>query len=230
MIFWLIKHHFCRNPTLREVWSCHSHSRKGDLGVLRDPENLERNYRGQNTLHWSVLYIIGKVLKCRCPKWLRTSHLDIYNTSYGWKKGRESNCQFDSRPLKVKNRPDPDVCKWSATYRWKVLKDSYKFVLNLFPIGGQSEKLWMPKVPRVQTRTVSGFHLWSPGKKCYSDASATKRHIKYYMGEGGGFPQVRAVVSQMSPELPVAYPSTKSAPECELANLLIAWMQVRVSE
>jgi hypothetical protein len=34
------------------------------------------------------------------------THLDISNTSYGQKKGRESNWQFDSRPLKVKNRPE----------------------------------------------------------------------------------------------------------------------------
>jgi hypothetical protein len=32
--------------------------------------------------------------------------LDICSTSYGKKKGRKSNCQFDSRPLKVGNRPD----------------------------------------------------------------------------------------------------------------------------
>jgi hypothetical protein len=30
------------------------------------------------------------------------------------------------------------------------------------------------------------------------------------MGEGGGFPRVRAVVSQVSPRLPVAYPNTES--------------------
>jgi hypothetical protein len=30
----------CRNPTLKEVWSCHSHSRNGDLGVLRDSRKL----------------------------------------------------------------------------------------------------------------------------------------------------------------------------------------------
>jgi hypothetical protein len=50
------------------------------------------------------------------------------------------------------------------------------------------------------------------------------------MGEGGGFLQVRAVVSQVSPELPVACLSTKGAPECELTNLLVGLMQVRVSE
>jgi len=38
------------------------------------------------------------------------SHLDICNTSYGKKKGRESNWQFDSQPLKVGNRPDLGAC------------------------------------------------------------------------------------------------------------------------
>ncbi len=38
-------------------------------------------------------------------------------TSYGQKKGRKSNWQFDSRPLKVKNRPDFLTCRWCAKYR-----------------------------------------------------------------------------------------------------------------
>jgi len=42
-------------------------------------------------------------------KMLHMNHLDICSTSYGKKKGRESNWQFDSRPLKVGNRPDPGV-------------------------------------------------------------------------------------------------------------------------
>jgi len=118
------------------------------------------------------------------------SHLDICSTSYGRKKGRESNWQFDSRPLKVGNRPDLGVCKWVATHRWKALKETYKFALYLLPIGGRSEKLWTPKVSGVQTGTISGFHFGNPGKKCHSDASATESHRKYYMGEGGGFPRI----------------------------------------
>ncbi len=43
----------------------------------------------------------------------------------------------------------------------------------------------------------------------------------YYMGEGGGFPRIRAVVSLVSLELHVACPSTKGAPENELINLLV---------
>jgi hypothetical protein len=47
--------------------------------------------------------------------------LDTKNTSYGQKKGQESNWQFDSRPLKVENGPDLLACKWCATYHWKDL-------------------------------------------------------------------------------------------------------------
>jgi hypothetical protein len=50
------------------------------------------------------------------------------------------------------------------------------------------------------------------------------------MGEGGGFPRIQAVVSQVSPELPVACRNTKGVPKCELTNLLVGLMQVRVSE
>jgi len=49
------------------------------------------------------------------------------------------------------------------------------------------------------------------------------------MGEGGGFPQIRVMVSLVSPELPVACPSTKGALKCKLTNLLVGLMQVRVS-
>jgi len=129
------------------------------------PKNLELDCRGQNTLHWGVLHTIGKFLKCRCPKWPHMNHLDICITSYSWKKGQESNWQFDSRPLKVGNRPDSGVCRWSTTHRWKALKESYKFASDLAPIEGWSEKLRMPKVLGVQTGTISGLHFGSPEKK-----------------------------------------------------------------
>jgi len=51
----------------------------------------------------------------------------------------------------------------------------------------------------------------SLGTKCHLDVSLMERHKIYYKGEGGGFPQVRAVVNFVSPSLPVACPSTKSA-------------------
>jgi hypothetical protein len=43
------------------------------------------------------------------------------------------------------------------------------------------------------------------------DVAPMERRKIYYKGEGGGFPQVRAVVNLMTPRLPMARPSTKSA-------------------
>jgi hypothetical protein len=88
------------------------------------PKISEFDFKGQNTSHWGILHIIGKLSKLRYKKWACMSHLDIYSTSYGRKKGRESNLQFDSRPLKVGNRPNPDVCRWCATHCWKALDQS----------------------------------------------------------------------------------------------------------
>jgi hypothetical protein len=134
----------------------------GSSGTLKISEF---DYRGQNTLPWGVLHVIGKLLKFRCRKWPHISHLDICSTSYGKKKIRESKWQFDSRPLKVGNRADPSVCRLSATHHWKALNESYKFSLDLIPIQGLSKELWTHKVLEVQTRTVSGLLLGSPGTK-----------------------------------------------------------------
>jgi hypothetical protein len=70
----------------------------------------------------------------------------------------------------------------------------------------------------------------SPGTKGHLDVAPVEWRRVYYMGEGGGFPRVRAVMNQMSSKLPMACPSTKGVPECELTNLLVGLMQVRVSE
>jgi hypothetical protein len=96
-----------------------------------ESQSLECNCRGQNPLHWKVLYINEKILKHRCLKWARMTHLDIWNTSYGQKKGRKSNWQFDSRPLKVGNWPDFLAFRWRATCRWKDVDEGYNFGLDL---------------------------------------------------------------------------------------------------
>jgi hypothetical protein len=127
------------------------------------------------------------------------THLDFWNTSYGQKKGWELNLQFDSRPLKVGNRPDFLTCKWRATYCWQDLDKSYNFGLDLISIGGMCAKLWAPKVIGVPFVGISRLPFDSPGTKCHLDVGLVERHKIYYKGEGGGFPQVRAVVSFVSP-------------------------------
>jgi hypothetical protein len=113
----------------------------GDLEYFRTPECLGFDNKAQNTLHWGVLGVIEKVLKRRYRKWPRIGHLDICNPSYGQKKRRESNWQFDSRRLKVKNQPLPDLQIESAIRRWKDLDKGYKFGLDLIAIGPCSREL-----------------------------------------------------------------------------------------
>jgi hypothetical protein len=67
----------------------------------------------------------------------------------------------------------------------------------------------MPKVPGVQTGIVSGLPLGSPETKGHLDVAPVEWRRVYYMGEGGGFPRVWAMVNQVSPKLPVACLSTK---------------------
>jgi hypothetical protein len=103
------------------------------LWVLKSqwiPEFSESNYRDQNSLNWKVFYIIEKLLEHRCLLWVRMTHLGFQDMSYGQKMGRESNWQFDTQPLKVKNHLDFLVWKWSATYHWKSLDKGYNFVLK----------------------------------------------------------------------------------------------------
>jgi hypothetical protein len=132
------------------------------------PECLEFDSKAQNTSYWGVLGVIGKVLKRRYRKWPHIGHLDICSPSYGQKKGRESNCQFDSRPLKVGNRPFPDLRIESAIRRWKDLDEGYKFGSDLVTIKLCSQELWAPKVSRLhpgQFRDNFGTPTWESWEK-----------------------------------------------------------------
>ncbi len=83
--FWGI--FYVATPLLEE---CEDDTHTPEMGPWESSETLEIlefDYKGQNTSSWGVLHVIGKLLKCRCRKWLCMSHLDICSTSYGKKKG-----------------------------------------------------------------------------------------------------------------------------------------------
>jgi hypothetical protein len=73
-------------------------------------------------------------------------------------------------------------------------------------------KLWGSKVVEVPTLGILGLPFGSPMTKCHLDVGLVERHKVYYRGEGGGFPQVQAVVSLVNPSLPMVCLSTKSVP------------------
>jgi hypothetical protein len=68
-----------------------------------------------------------------------------------------------------------------------------------------------PKVAGVATLGISELPFGSPRTKSHLDVGLVERHKVYYKGEGGGFPQIQAVMNLMSSNFPVARPSTKSA-------------------
>jgi hypothetical protein len=82
-----------------------------------------------------------------------------------------------------------------------------------------------PHLDRRSTKEVKGlqscgspnfgnlrFQLGNPRTKWHLGAGPMVRHREYYEGEGGGFPQVWAMVSLVSLCLLVVRPCTKSAP------------------
>jgi hypothetical protein len=182
------------------------------LGELKSQWILEfsrRDCRGQNPLDWEVHYIIENLLECRCLKWAHMTHLGSWNISYGQKKGRESNWQFDSQALKVKNRPDFLTCSWRVTYRWKVFNKGYNFSWDLTSSGGSHKKLRASVMLKVLISRIRDSQLENPGTKWHLGANLVAKYKNYYKGEGGDFPQVRAMVSLVSLCLLVVHLCTK---------------------
>jgi hypothetical protein len=141
-------------------------SKVGDLEFSETPECLEFDCKAQKTSHWGVLDVIGKVLKRRYRKWPRIGHLDIRSPSYGQKKGRESNWQFDSWPLKI------DLFSTSDLRVRHVVGKSSTRATTLVQTSSQSDyaigSYELPKSgdsTRDNFGTISGLQLGSPGKK-----------------------------------------------------------------
>jgi hypothetical protein len=99
-----------------------------------------------------------------------------------------------------------------VTYHLKAHDEGYNFALDLISIRGLHVKLWAPKVAGVLVVGISGLPLGSLVTKCHLGASLVAKHRVYYEEEGGGFPQVQAVVSLVSLSLPVVRLSTKNVP------------------
>jgi hypothetical protein len=80
---------------------------------------------------------------------------------------------------------------------------------RLHPNRRSEQEVMDAQSPQVQIGTISGLLLGSPEKKCHSDVASAENYREYYKGEGGGFPRVRAVVSQMSPSCPWLVPTPR---------------------
>ncbi len=177
-------------PGVQRVWENEpSHSQVNSHVRIWTPtsttEPLEHDCKGQNPLPQRFIYIIRKLLKRRCLKWARITHLDIWNTSYGQKKGRESNYQFDFRPLKVGNRLDFLAFRHGVTYCLKAFDEGIIFSLDFISIRSLHAKLCAFKIIGFLVVGISGLPHGSLRKKNHLDVAPVERHRVYYKGEGG---------------------------------------------
>jgi hypothetical protein len=62
----LLENGFCYNPTLRECEDETHTPKMGTWESTETPKILEFDCRGQNTSHWNIPYVIGKLSKHRC--------------------------------------------------------------------------------------------------------------------------------------------------------------------
>jgi hypothetical protein len=124
--------------------------------------------------HWSFGHLQPKLWAKEGPRvklavWLPTT------------KSRES----------TSSRPPNWKCNMALERSWRGLQLWFK---------PRCDQTWKSGVMSSQssetpTGTISGLQLRSPGKKSHLDVASVERCREYYMGEGGGFPRVRAVVS-----------------------------------
>jgi hypothetical protein len=91
----------CHTPTLAKSGGEAQHLEKLGVGVLRDSRMFRAQQQEEKHLALGCSWFHWKFLKRRYRKCPRIGNSDICSPSYGQKKGRESNWQFDSRPLKV---------------------------------------------------------------------------------------------------------------------------------
>ncbi len=160
------ENHICTPRSVREwTHTLQSGFQLWELESLWSLESSNMHFRGQNSLDQIVCYTIKNFLKLKCLEWACMTHLSTSNINYGQKKSRESKCQFDSYPLKIKNCPEISSSRWCATYCWKDFDEGNNFSSNLTSIGGINKKLWAFKVVKVLILGILGHSTWESQDK-----------------------------------------------------------------
>jgi hypothetical protein len=171
--------------------------------------------RLQRSKHFALrtFYIIGKLWKCRCLKWARMTHLTFATQVMAKRKvgSQTGSLTPDHKKLGIDSIP---VCAGGV---WHTIGKLLTRATTFLETSSWSE---------VWTRNYSPTKLWeskpwqfrnSPlgvsGQKNHLDVGLTKKRIEYYMGEGGGFPWVRAMMNLVSLRSPMACPNTEGAPK-----------------
>jgi hypothetical protein len=136
---------------------------------------------------------IKKFLKHRCLKSPCVVHLDLICMSYDFKKGQESNWEFDFWPQIPWQQESDDVWLKHVINCWKNLFEDYKilplhFRKKLIWEKYEPPKFWNSKSPNFGTPT------WESRGKWHLDVVPIKKHRVYYReGSGASSQRLRAI-------------------------------------
>jgi len=135
-----------------------------ELETLWSFEFSESNFKGQNSLDWKF-FIPLKFLRLRCLKWVHMIHLNVFNISYGQKKGWESvlirlliTKSFTGITLKYMHVGGMSHIVGKLLTRVKTL-------LQTSPqLKVYKKKLWASKMKGILISKTSRFSTWNPRK------------------------------------------------------------------
>jgi len=114
------------------------------------------------------------------------------------------------------------ACDMLLKSSWRRLQLCFRPHLN----QRSAHKVMGPKVAEVPTLVISRFGSFET--KCHFDVGLMEKHKVYYKGEGGGFPQVWAVVNLVSLSCSWLVLAPKVFQLCT-NHLVFGFVQVRVS-
>jgi hypothetical protein len=160
-------------------------------------------------------------LELRCLKWACMTH---FHTSNTWPKER-SGIKLAIWLLTTKSRESPRfpcvhaACNIPLKSSWQGLERFFRPHLN---------QRFARKFVGIPIVGISRLPFGSCGTKWHLGADPVAMHKVYYKGEGGGFPQVRAVMSLGSLCLLVARLCTKVF-QLRTNQLVVWFVQVCVS-
>jgi hypothetical protein len=146
------------------------------------------------------------------------NHLDIFSPSYGQKKGRESNWQFDST---IKSRESTRIQRLQIECNM-VLESSRKELQDFFkphPNRRSKQEVMDAQSPESAIRANFETPLWESREKMPFGCSLDGELQRMLYGERWWLPPSSGRGESSESKLPVVCPNTKGVPECELTHL-----------
>jgi hypothetical protein len=222
-------HIHCRTPTLAKCGGEAQHLQSWGFGVLRDSWMFRAQQQGPKHL----------ALGC---SWCHWKGLETYISKMA------SHWSFEDLQPKLwaKEGLGVKLAVWLPTTKSQESTSSWHLIWECnitLKISQQGLQLWFkPRCDRtlqsgvmvVQSSrnpagTISGLHFWSPNKMCHLDVGSMASCREYYMGQGGGFPWVRAVVSLMCQSAHGLSQHPRVFPNAKLTSCVGFWMQIHTS-